>query len=396
MNQSGHARYLLYDASCGTCRRLVEAAANELSGWATALPLQDPIATELLDRAGRSGMWQPAIVTVSDARVTVRSGIRMRSHLAWSLGPIRAARLHRVLRSVVTRQMTTRDVASRRSFLAKTLSATATTVLASDILGASALGRPRLGRSSNLEAALADHPTVRAAMTAFGPALWSHAAAFNGGFFIPLTHPADPAQATYLLLQDSAADDDCPSLVLRLFADSSRPAGAHTTWVAHYPNGLAIGAFTSDGRFAGVNREYQEQAATQICYGGPCGGAGCAAPSVSPFSVTPQVNGLASIWLVDDMQANEAEITAWANEYSAPINVCVATCLALYALAEFTCIGSCTACANHPSPSSFDCLSCVDCMKAQGEYHAALLLCLALCSNRGKPGRYPKICFRPS
>lgn len=86
-------RYLLFDGGCTLCTGLAQDIERETNGWLTARSLRDPAMKALLDQERPGWKWEPTLVEVSDKRVRVHTGIKMRSRLAIGLGPKRAVRV---------------------------------------------------------------------------------------------------------------------------------------------------------------------------------------------------------------------------------------------------------------------------------------------------------------
>jgi predicted DCC family thiol-disulfide oxidoreductase YuxK len=406
-------RYLLYDGRCSSCSAMAAAAIDELGEWATPLKLHDERAQALLAQAGSAGLWRPALVCTDDATAKVYVGWRMRLKIAAGVGPRTA---WRVMAAVSRAKPEAPTDPSRRRFILGSAATAATAIFGTTAAEALASGHAKRRRGKSVTAsergALQRNAVVAVVGRVFGTTDIADATSFRGGYIVPIENAADPAQAMYLLLPDDADEvrsDLKSGIVLRWFFEAERGIV-----VAHTPTGFALGAWTTDKKFAGMSSKYLLAAGAVPIHPDAargrhvkghhapvarvaCSGGTPSPPTspVSPATVIPTTDP--TQFLRDWVSATEVSfddyanaMTAWAGAAVDASRRCVLACIALYALLQFECIGSCQYCSQHPSVDH--CLLCKDCLQSQGEYHLALALCIAACRNPPPAPTLPKVC----
>lgn len=120
MKVKSTARFLVYDAQCATCSQLATTIHNLVAGKLEPISIYSPEAHALLDQVYPQG-WshQPYLVTVTDAKTSAITGLKMVLQLGTLLGVRKGwevytlARQHDVNLHTLSRQ----PVPSRRRFL---------------------------------------------------------------------------------------------------------------------------------------------------------------------------------------------------------------------------------------------------------------------------------------
>lgn len=91
-------RHLLFDSTCALCTATAETICNNSTGWIDGvLRLQDPVAEQLLSRAGSPDLWEPALVEVEGDSVRVVTGFALRWRFLRQLGLRNTLRLIRIM-----------------------------------------------------------------------------------------------------------------------------------------------------------------------------------------------------------------------------------------------------------------------------------------------------------
>ncbi|NOK57672.1 MAG: hypothetical protein GFH27_549303n63 [Chloroflexi bacterium AL-W] len=88
-------RYLLFDSGCSVCTGLASKIEEESNGWLTACSLRDTDMQILLNNTQSKWNWEPTLIEVSDTRVCIFTGFKMRSRIALGLGIRRSWKITR-------------------------------------------------------------------------------------------------------------------------------------------------------------------------------------------------------------------------------------------------------------------------------------------------------------
>jgi len=86
-------RYLLFDGGCSSCTAIARQVEQESNGWLTVKSLDDAEMRRLLDKHRPGWKFQPTLITVDGAEVTISTGISLSARIGAALGLRRAARV---------------------------------------------------------------------------------------------------------------------------------------------------------------------------------------------------------------------------------------------------------------------------------------------------------------